>query len=153
MDLTTPPSTTKAPYPLVNIRKYSPKNRPTTTKRSRTKPTRKPFDINKPQGDQPRPELSSFLPPGYKLNASDDRSSKLLEEILNRTKPKNTGGKDKIKEKKEDDEEKLVDKDKNKENGTGEYKKSSDQFIIYHKRFRLFSFTILYVSFRKYNRE
>lgn len=93
MDLTTPIITTKAPYPQVNIRKYSPKNRPTTTRKPRTKPTRKAFDINRPQGDQPPADITSFLPPNYKLNASDDRSSKLLEEILNRAKPKNTQGK------------------------------------------------------------
>lgn len=79
-------STTKSPYPQVNIRKYSPANRPTTTKRPRSKPIRK-FDINKPQGDQPQ-NIATFLAPGYKLNASDDKSSHILEEILSRVKPK-----------------------------------------------------------------
>lgn len=109
MDLTTLPSTTKAPYPQVNIRKYSPKNRPTTTRKPRTKPSRKSIDVNKPQGDQPRTDLTSFLPHGYKLNASDDRSSRILEELLNRVKPKNTNNsKEKSKNEKKVVEEKPL---------------------------------------------
>ncbi|XP_074038860.1 uncharacterized protein isoform X2 [Leptinotarsa decemlineata] len=87
-------STTKAPYPQVNIRKYSPSNRRTTTRRPRPQPkNKKPFNVNQPQGDQPNKKmtevtLTSLLPPGYKLNASDDKSSKLLDEILNRVKNK-----------------------------------------------------------------
>ncbi|KAG5896150.1 hypothetical protein JTB14_015853 [Gonioctena quinquepunctata] len=85
-------STTKAPYPQVNIRKYSPSNRRTTTRRPRPQPkNKKPFDIDQPQGDQPskKPtDITAFLSTGYKLNASDDKSSKLLEEILSRNKPK-----------------------------------------------------------------
>ncbi|CAH1114422.1 unnamed protein product, partial [Psylliodes chrysocephalus] len=86
-------TTTKAPYPQVNIRKYSPNNRKATTRRPRPRPglkAKKPFDPNQPQGDQPQKkpdDLASILPPGYKLNASDERSSKLLEDILSRVKP------------------------------------------------------------------
>lgn len=91
-------TTTKAPYPQVNIRKFSPANRPSTTKRPKPgdRPGFKPkytdrkstINVNEPQSDQPqaKTDLSSLLPPGYKVKTSDDKSSKLLEEILSKVK-------------------------------------------------------------------
>ncbi|CAH1971673.1 unnamed protein product [Acanthoscelides obtectus] len=81
------PSTTSKPYPQVKIRKFSPANRPTTTRKPRPKPgEKKPFDINQLQGDQPRKpvDIASILPPNYKLNASDDRSLRILQELVDR---------------------------------------------------------------------
>lgn len=119
-------TTTKAPYPQVNIRKFSPANRPTTTRRSRPKPNRK-FDLNRPQGDQPQ-DISSLLPAGYKLNASDDRSSKLLEDILNRVKPaKVDDGKDR--------QNKLGEEVGDALNKTGNYFKFQ---YIFNKAYSLF---------------
>ncbi|KAJ8965614.1 hypothetical protein NQ314_004005 [Rhamnusium bicolor] len=99
--ITTPTTTTttRAPYPQVNIRKFSPGNRPSSTKRpknaskpkyqsSRIISTQSSVDVNEPQGDQPQQKLdvSSNLPSDYKLRGSDDKSSRLLEEILSRAK-------------------------------------------------------------------
>lgn len=91
-------TTTKAPYPQVNIRKFSPANRPSTTKRPKSgeRPGFKPkysdrkntVNVNEPQSDQPqvKSDFSSLLPPGYKIKTNDDKSSKLLEEILSKVK-------------------------------------------------------------------
>ncbi|KAF7278995.1 hypothetical protein GWI33_007722 [Rhynchophorus ferrugineus] len=86
----TVPTSTK-PYPQVNIRKYSPGNRPSTQKPKR--PPVKQIKSNTPKGkminqlviEAPKAvvqdDISALLPPGYKPRATDG-SAGLLQDIF-----------------------------------------------------------------------
>lgn len=80
------PSTTKKPYPQVNIRKYDPGNRRPSSKKTDTKPVRPVKVIPEPAApkkisnllDQIKPveDISALLPPGYKLPTESSTGKK-----------------------------------------------------------------------------
>lgn len=91
---TTPtiPTTTK-PYPQVNIRRYSPGNRPTTPKSKRLLPkATKPSETSKAGAPKAtaQDDITSLLPPGYKPRAKEGSSAGLLQEIFAKLKPSDT---------------------------------------------------------------